>query len=148
MLEKPSTKKILLLSIITLGLYFFYWASKSGAQVNAAAHQKLVPSAWLLIVPFGGYWWVWYYGLALETVSFRRIRGSDVFLVYLIATLVFSPYSSFRVMPDVSGHHLWQFILIFLGISLVIYGIIVSAVFCSVVQSKINKSVASRGPTA
>ena len=84
MLSQPSSRKIWFLSLLTLGLYFFYWCSRSRTDINTSAKQVLIPSTWYLAVPGLNYYWIWLYAGALQKVSFNRIKSTDLFLVYVL----------------------------------------------------------------
>ena len=86
MLNPPSKAKIWLLSLVTLGFYFYYWCVRSQIDVNRSAKQQIVPSCWYLAVPGLNYYWMWLYTEALQKVSYNRIKATDVFLVYVICT--------------------------------------------------------------
>lgn len=140
----PSTAKIYVLSILTLGLYFFYWCSKSRVLVNQAAKKELVPATWLLAVPGVNYWWMWQYANALEHVSYKRIKAVDTFCYFLIGTGLLFIFSG--GYPDVSsrdlGRNTHEIIVVLLsGLFLfVVLNSIGLALFCSVIQNKINKT--------
>ncbi|GEM_PF-3223590 len=139
----PSTKKIYLYHCLTLGFYFFYWCSHAGADVNQSARQKIVPSAWLLILPGGNYWWMWQYGQALDHVSYRRLKAADTFLLYIIAShawllLTFGFQPSFNW---VSSDHFSSLAVVllcgYLALCLILQ-IVGAAFFCATMQRKIN----------
>jgi hypothetical protein len=148
MLSKPSTKKIILYHFLTLGFYFLYWCSRSRTDINRAARQEIIPTTWLLVVPFANYYWMWQYAEALERVTFKRIKGSDTFLIYIIATsfwFIVSPGYSFSTSSThLATHALIILISIVLGI-FVLVQIAGLAFFCSTIQKKIN-AVTSNQP--
>lgn len=84
MRETSGTKRIFLYHYLTLGFYFIVWCARSRREIQRSAGRQLIPTLWLLIVPFGNFWWMWQYSQALEYVSYRRIKGSDVFLLYVV----------------------------------------------------------------
>ncbi len=139
----PSTAKIYVLCVLTLGLYFFYWAAKSRALVNQAAKKELVPSTWLLAIPGVNYWWVWQYANALEHVSFQRIKAVDTFSYYLIGTgLLFLSSGIPNFESNDLGRNTSEIVtvlLIALGLFIVLNSIGL-AVFCSTIQKKINQT--------
>lgn len=139
----PSTAKIYILSILTLGFYFFYWCSKSRAQINQAAKKDLVPSTWYLAIPGLNYWWIWEYAGALELVSYKRIKSVDTFCFFLIGTSLLFLLPAF---PNIgshdlgrNGHEIFTVLLILFGIFIVINSIGLGF-FCSTIQNKINKT--------
>ncbi len=106
----------------------------------------MIPTTWLLAVPMGNYWWMWKYGVALETVSFKRIKGSDIFLFYLLSTSFWLTFiSAFDVItpqPKADTTIEWGEVTpILIGLAIVVFivSIIGNAFFCAVAQNKINK---------
>jgi hypothetical protein len=133
-LSKPSDIKIIFLSIITFGTYFFYWCIKSAAAVNHSAGQRLTPNNIYLFLPALSYWWMWNYAQALESTSYGRIKGSDIFLVAILAANL---WPAFNFFPNSSGSNALIEYVGFIGIS-TIGG---SILFCIVTQHKINKAL-------
>lgn len=139
-----SGRKIYAYCLLTLGLYFFYWCSRSREAVNRAAGQELVPSTWLLIVPAANYWWAWQYARALEYVSYKRIKYADTFLLYVIATL--GPFMVLGTLfgwvdgdtaEKASTHTLIVGGLIALGILIILFALGLGF-FCATMQKKIE----------
>jgi uncharacterized membrane protein len=144
-LNRPSTTKIWLLTIATLGLYYVYWCAQSGKDINTAARAKLVPSAWYLIVPGLNYYWVWQYATALESVSYKRINRSNIFLVYVIgmnfATLPFGifRYFNFSTSSSQPSFHTVVTILVIAVCIAAVATVMGAAFFCSYAQNQINQ---------
>jgi hypothetical protein len=138
----PSTQKIYTSTLLTLGIYFLYWCSASRSAIARAARRELLPSSWLLAIPGLNYLWIWQYAGALEFVSYRRIKRSDTFLLFVLAT--FLPYTILSSLPQGYSSYAPQLheFLILAGIMLavaVIGYILGLAFFCDVMQRKINK---------
>jgi hypothetical protein len=93
-MQKLSPKKIFIYHLLSFGLYFLWWASNSQKEINAILGRKAVPSVWLIIVPFGIFWWGWLYSEALEEATAKQIKRDTTFGLLLIATLAISgpPY--------------------------------------------------------
>ncbi len=70
---------VILLSIITLGIYCVYWQVKTKGEMNARGAQ--IPTAWLLIVPFVNIWWLWKYSEGVEMVTDRKLSAAVSFLL-------------------------------------------------------------------
>ena len=148
MLSRPNNRKIWLLSLLTLGLYFYYWCSHSRADINRAAKRNVVPSCWYFAVPGLNYYWMWLYAEALQQVSYKRIKRTDVFLVYVIATSFVSlPVTVARSInlstSSTSGsvHLSLQTVLTIAGIVIFIATLINAAslaFFCTYTQGKVN----------
>jgi hypothetical protein len=66
-MTKRSPIAVLLLPIITLGIYGIVWYVKTkGEMVSKGAE---IPTAWLLIVPIVNWWWAWKYSQGVEKVT-------------------------------------------------------------------------------
>ena len=86
MLNSKTTGQLIGLQAVTLGLYFFYWSSVCRRELNTALNSKFVPSTWFLVLPGLNYWWMWQYSKALAGVTGHKIKDSETFLLYLIAS--------------------------------------------------------------
>jgi hypothetical protein len=51
MIKKRNPVWVVILSIITLGIYLIYWFVKTKEEIKSLGAQ--IPSAWLIIVPIG-----------------------------------------------------------------------------------------------
>jgi hypothetical protein len=143
MLSGSSLKKIWLLNVVTFGTYYFYWCAHSRQDINKSAGRELIPSTWYLAIPGLNYYWVWQYSRGLEQVSFKRINGNDVFLVYIVgANFVAIAPSFFRLLtfnpaatPSVHA------IIVIVGLIILLL-ILASALglafFCAYVQRRVN----------
>ena len=137
--------KIFLYHLLTFGLYFFYWCSKSREAVHLSAKQTLIPSPWFLAIPGLNYWWIWQYARALEFVSYGRIKASDNFLIFTLSTflpiIIFSQVGAFipdNAADNVSEHTAMIIVLVSLA-CFVILEVIGLALYCVTVQKKIDK---------
>ncbi len=80
---------VLVLSVVTLGIYALVWHVQTKNEMNAAYDTK-IPTAWLLLVPFVGalYWmWKWSEGAELAT----GMSGISVFLLMILIPIVGIP---------------------------------------------------------
>ena len=136
MLSKPSNSRIIFLSLITLGTYFFYWCLKSAAAVNQSAGQRLTPNNVYLFLPGLTYWWMWNYTQALESSSYGRIKAIDIFLISIFAANLWS--TIFFTLRN-SNHYPFIIYIALFALS-TISG---SALFCIVAQHKINIALAA-----
>ncbi len=66
-MKKRSVAAVLLLPFVTLGIYSIYWYVKTKGEMNEKGNN--IPTAWLMIVPFVGIWWLWKYSEAVENVT-------------------------------------------------------------------------------
>ncbi len=86
---------------------------------------------------------MWHYAQALERVSYERIKASDTFLLYILSTCLLGVLSYFPVdlffPDDLSDTSRLVPILIAIVAVLLAAAIAGAALFCAVMQNKINK---------
>lgn len=73
---------VLLLPFVTFGIYGLYWYVATKEEMNAQGAG--IPTAWLIIVPFVSYWWLWKYSQGVEKVTNAKISGILAFLLFLL----------------------------------------------------------------
>ena len=85
-MQQRSPIAVLLLPLVTFGIYSLYWLVKTkGEMVSKGAD---IPTAWLLIVPIANIWWLWKYGEGVETVTNGKISGVLAFiLLWILGTI-------------------------------------------------------------
>ena len=77
---------LILLSIITFGLYSLIWLVTTKNQMNAKGTQ--IPTAWLLIIPLVNIWWYWKFCEGVEIVTNRGMETTIAFLlIYLLGPI-------------------------------------------------------------
>ena len=77
---------VILLSIITFGLYSLIWLVTTKNQMNAKGTQ--IPTAWLLIIPLVNIWWYWKFCEGVEVVTNRGMETAVAFLlIYLLGPI-------------------------------------------------------------
>jgi cytochrome bd-type quinol oxidase subunit 2 len=65
---------VFLLSIITLGIYGWYWLVATKNELNVKnKEQPHIPTAWIWLIPFFGFiWWLWVYSEGVD----KRTKGA------------------------------------------------------------------------
>ena len=77
---------VILLSIITFGIYGLVWYVTTKDQMNAKGAQ--IPTAWLLIIPVVDYWWLWKFCQGVELVTNKEMgAGVALLLIFLIGAI-------------------------------------------------------------
>ncbi len=74
---------VILLSIITLGIYCIYWLVTTKIQMNTKGAQ--IPTAWLLIIPLVNIYWLWKFS---EGVEFVTNKGMQTVIAFLLLWLL------------------------------------------------------------
>ncbi len=70
---------VILLSIITLGIYSLFWYVTTKNEMNAKGAQ--IPTAWLIIIPFVNIWWYWKFCEGVELVTNKAMGVAVAFLL-------------------------------------------------------------------
>ena len=70
---------LILLSIITLGLYSLIWLVTTKNEMNAKGAQ--IPTAWLIIIPIVNIWWYWKFCEGVEIVTNKGMVAAVAFLL-------------------------------------------------------------------
>jgi hypothetical protein len=70
---------VIILSIITFGIYALIWYVSTKDQLNANGAK--IPTAWLLIVPILDIYWLWKFCEGLDFVTNKRVEGVISFLL-------------------------------------------------------------------
>ncbi len=74
---------VILLSIITLGIYSLFWYVVTKNEMNTKGAQ--IPTAWLIIIPFVNIWWYWKFCEGVELVT---NKGMGVAVAFLLLCLL------------------------------------------------------------
>lgn len=82
-MTKRSVAMVIVLSIITFGIYAIVWMVKTKNEMNSQGAN--IPTAWLLIVPIVSIWWMWKYSGGVEHVT--RGKTSQVIAFVLMFVL-------------------------------------------------------------
>jgi len=93
--RSPGT--VLLLSIITLGIYQLYWTIATKDEMNGSGAS--VPSAWLLLVPIVNVYWFWKWCEGVQAVT--KSDASTVGTFFLMALL--GPIGAMIVQGKLNG---------------------------------------------
>ena len=77
---------VILLSIITLGIYGLFWYVVTKNEMNTKGAQ--IPTAWLIIIPFVNIWWYWKFSEGVELVTNKGMGAAVAFLLlWLLGTI-------------------------------------------------------------
>ncbi|ALE92880.1 hypothetical protein AOC05_12200 [Arthrobacter alpinus] len=81
-LKKRSPLAVLLLPLITFGIYQIVWYVKTKNEMNQLGAQ--IPTAWLVIVPIVNIWWLWENSSGVERVTKNGLSKVSSFLLVLL----------------------------------------------------------------
>ncbi|HEV2412768.1 MAG TPA: DUF4234 domain-containing protein [Candidatus Saccharimonadales bacterium] len=79
-MKERSPIVVLILSIVTLGIYGWYWLVKTKGEMNKRGEH--IMTAWIWLIPIiGGIWWLWQYSQGVEHVTNGKFNGILAFVV-------------------------------------------------------------------
>ena len=81
-MQKRSPLAVFFLSLITFGIYAIVWQVKTKGELNRLGAQ--IPTAWLLIVPFVNWYWLWKYSEGVEHVTGGKMSGVMAFVLLFL----------------------------------------------------------------
>jgi hypothetical protein len=85
-MTKRSVVAVILLSIVTLGIYALVWMVKTkGEMVKCGAD---IPTAWLLIVPIASIYWMWKFAGGVEHVTRGKMSQVISFVLMFVLGLI------------------------------------------------------------
>ena len=86
-MKKRSPWAVALLPFPTLGIYSWYWIVKTKGELNQRGGG--VPTAWIWLIPFvGGFYWLWKYSGAVNTVSKGKYTQGIAFVLLLFTGII------------------------------------------------------------
>ena len=81
-MTQRSVATVILLPLVTFGIYAIYWYVSTKNEMNQRGAD--IPSAWLLIVPIAGIYWLYCYYKAAEQATSGAVSGIGMFIISLI----------------------------------------------------------------
>ena len=77
---------VILLSVITFGIYYLVWLVTTKNQMNTKGAQ--IPTAWLLIIPLVNIWWYWRFCEGVELVTNKGMQTVIAFLLLWLLGII------------------------------------------------------------
>ena len=84
-MKKRNLGIVLLSSVVTFGIYGIVWHVKTKGELVKRGGD--IPTCWLIIVPFAGWYWLFKYYKAAEIVT-KQINGTFVFALSFVASMI------------------------------------------------------------
>jgi hypothetical protein len=85
-MQKRSVGMVLLLSLVTLGIYSIYWHVKTKQEMVSCGAD--IPTAWLLIVPIGNLYWLWKWCGGIEHITREKMTAPVAFLLHVMLPMI------------------------------------------------------------
>src|SRR4051794_15574289 len=84
-MTRRSPGMVVVLTIVTFGIYGLIWYVKTKDEMNTQGAQ--IPTAWLLIVPIGNLYWLWKFYEGVGVVTKGKAGGAVGFVLSLLSIL-------------------------------------------------------------
>jgi hypothetical protein len=85
-MKNRSIPMMILLTIVTLGLYFIYWFYTTTVELRQKG--ATVPFFLWFFIPFVNIWWTWKYSEAVESVTSNKLSGVLAFILLFIGGFI------------------------------------------------------------
>ena len=85
-MKKRSIAAVVILSIVTLGIYCIVWSVLTKREMVELGAS--IPTAWLIIVPVANIWWTWKYSEGVEKVTDGENKAALVFLLLFLLGVI------------------------------------------------------------
>jgi FtsH-binding integral membrane protein len=85
-MTQRSVAMVIILSIITFGIYSLYWFVVTKDEMNRSGAQ--IPTAWLLLIPIANIWWTWKYCEGVEVATRKEMTGVIAFILIFLLGLI------------------------------------------------------------
>lgn len=85
-MKHRSPLAVAILSLVTLGIYSIVWQVKTKNEMKALGAE--IPTAWLIIVPFVNYYWLWKYCQGVEKVSGGQTSAVMAFVLLFLLSII------------------------------------------------------------
>ena len=81
-MKKRSVLAVLVLPLVTFGIYSIYWAVKTKGEMNKLGAN--IPTAWLIIVPVVNIWWMWKHSEGVDHVTGGKMSAVLAFILWFL----------------------------------------------------------------
>jgi len=85
-MNKRSVVAVILLSIVTFGIYAIVWFVKTKNEMVERGAD--IPTAWLMIVPIASIWWMWKWAGGVEHVTRGKTQQVIAFILVWLLGLI------------------------------------------------------------
>ena len=86
-MTKRSVASVVILSLVTFGIYFIVWMVKTKNEMNTAAGAQ-IPTAWWIIVPIGNIWWMWQWSGGVEKATRNKLEQVMAFILLFVLSII------------------------------------------------------------
>ena len=84
---KNSVAKVVILSIVTLGIYGLIWFVSTKTEMNKRG--ATIPTAWMILIPIvGGPLWMWKWAGGVEKVTNGKQSQAMAFIMVFVLSVI------------------------------------------------------------
>ena len=86
-MTKRSVASVIILTLVTLGIYGLVWMVKTKGEMNQAGAN--IPTAWMLLIPFiGPIIWQWKFAGGVEHVTGGKFSQAISFILMFVLGII------------------------------------------------------------
>ena len=85
-MQRRSVLGVIVLSIVTFGIYSLYWYVSTKNEMVARGAN--IPTAWLLIIPIANIYWMWKWSEGVEHVTRGKTTAAVSFILMFLLGLI------------------------------------------------------------
>lgn len=88
-MQRRDPLMVIVLAIVTLGIYALVWFVKTKREMNTQGAE--IPTAWLIIIPIANIYWLWKFSEGVETVTQGGLSAPVAFLLLWLLDIIGIP---------------------------------------------------------
>ena len=96
MIKKRNLKAVLILTLITFGIYGIYWFVKTKEEIKSQGAQ--IPTAWLVIIPIANLYFLYKYSEGFSVF----VKKDNSPILWFLLFLVILPVAVFFVQMELN----------------------------------------------
>ncbi|MEP6865339.1 MAG: DUF4234 domain-containing protein [Deltaproteobacteria bacterium] len=85
-MKQRSVGGVIVLSLITFGIYALVWHVQTKNEMNECGAD--IPTAWLLLVPIANIYWLWKWCTGIEHITKEKMTAPVAFLLHVMLPLI------------------------------------------------------------
>ena len=85
-MKKRNPIMVIFLSLITFSIYTLVWLVKTKNEMNDKG--ATIPTAWLVILPFISFYWLWKFCEGVEQVTNKGMTTAVAFLLVFFLSVI------------------------------------------------------------
>lgn len=95
-MQKRNLASLVIFSIITLGIYLLVWFVKTKNEMKGLGAD--IPTAWLIIVPFGNIYWLYKYCDAFS----NYVKKDNMGIIWFLLSVTMFPALPIIIQSEIN----------------------------------------------